>query len=274
MPTAHFPGVLNRLRNNSAMVSNVRIDLREWGTIHDTIAKSKSIAHLWHKETAIDGKKSLLDDVARYDAKSCTWKCMQVLRILGSMLQCHENRILAVGESDDNDTRIANGYNSHSVTSNNGVCTTECTCIISCNPVALIDIFNSMPFQYKQSSIRCVRHSINRRTISNRIYFACVRETFDPRRGCDTKLSVWVNSRLRFLTSSSFVSPELRQAIVEKKVASIDHEYLGIVEEELWMRMKFFAYGTLFTGWDITRTLAGLPRTPGYFKAKMVKMST
>lgn len=29
MPTAHFPGVLNRLRNNSAMVSNVRIDLRE-----------------------------------------------------------------------------------------------------------------------------------------------------------------------------------------------------------------------------------------------------
>lgn len=150
----------------------MRVDLREWGTIHDTIATSKSIAHLWHKETAIDGKKSLLDDVARYDAKSCTWKCMQVLRILGSMLQCHENRILAVGESDDNDTRIANGYNSHSVTSNNGVCTTECTCIISCNPVALVDIFNSMSFQYKQSSIRCVRHSINRRTISNLL---CVR---------------------------------------------------------------------------------------------------
>ena len=37
---------------------------------------------------------------------------------------------------------------------------------------------------------------------------------------------VGVNSRLRFLTSSSFVSPELRQAIVGKKVASIDRRVL------------------------------------------------
>ena len=40
---------------------------------HNT-SSSKSIAHLWYKEPAINGKESLLDDVARYDAESCTWK--------------------------------------------------------------------------------------------------------------------------------------------------------------------------------------------------------
>ena len=172
MPTAHFPGVLNtcRLRNN------IRRRYLTWELIYENEAQHMTPSPRQSQSLTFGTKRRR--STAR-NPFSTTSLVMMPNPARGSTCEfweflgaCHENRILAVGESDDNDTRIANGYNSHSVTSNNGVCTTECTCIISCNPVALVDIFNSMSFQYKQSSIRCVRHSINRRTISNLL---CVR---------------------------------------------------------------------------------------------------
>ena len=91
-----------------------------------------------------------------------------------------------MGESDDNDTRIANGYNSHSVTSNNG--SAHDRMYISYNPVALVDIdiqFDAVPIQTIKHQMRT---SFDQSTHdeSNLLLRAC-EKTLNPRRGCDTK---------------------------------------------------------------------------------------
>ena len=74
-------------------------------------------------------------------------------------------------------------------------------------------VTKSLP--HKQSNARCVRHSIgNQRRITltacEKLLIEARSETSKER--CTNKAGK--NLRLRFLTSSSFVSPELRQAIV------------------------------------------------------------
>ena len=129
-----------------------------------------------------------------------------------------------MGESDDNDTRIANGYNSHSVTSN--------------NESALQNVHVSVApedIQFDAVSIQAIKHQIDAYVIrsidARRIEstFACVRETFDSRRGCDTKCG----SELTLEVSHELIIRIARATPGHRWKKGCFNRSTSIVEEEL-----------------------------------------
>ena len=208
MPTAHFPGVLNRLRNNLATVSNVRVVLqREWGTTHhETIVTSKSNRSpsaqrdaCPRKGTPSRRRRSLWCQILYVDVHVSFENFLE--HVMRTEFLPWENPMTTIRE-----LQMA----------------TECTCIISCNSVAPEDIYSIRcrpnTNTSNQASDRCVRHSINRRT-TNRIYFCVRARNFRSQARVWHRVCEWTHawgfSRAHHSYRPSYARPSLKKRLLQ-----------------------------------------------------------